>query len=185
MKKQRITKAALAVVLSVVIVGCNAAAIQQYINLAIQIALQVAQLAGASPLLAQKVSGDLGAANKFYNDMRAAGSAAQPGIAAQADAMFTAAEADLQLIFTSANINDPKVQAAVRASLAIAVTAIESARAIALANAPAPVVVALKTSVRVVPIVGLVVPSDKRLKPDQLKSLYNHTVSAFPAAQIK
>jgi hypothetical protein len=181
-------KSILAVALSVMLVcsACNAATVQAYIQLAIQIALQVAQLAGVSPVLAQKVSGDLAEANAVYNDMLKADKAAQPGLAAKADALFTTAEADLQAIFTAFAIPDPtgKIQAGVRASLAIAVTAIESARAIAIANAPAPVAAALRTAVRVVPIVGAVVPDSKALRPAQLKALYNHTVAAFPNAQL-
>lgn len=185
MKTKRISKVALALVLSVSLAACNAATVQAYITLAIQIALQVAQLAGVSPVLAQKVSGDLAAAQAIYSDMAKASAAAQPGLASQCDALFTTAEADLQLIFTTANIADPKIQSAVRASLAIAITAIESARAIAIANAPAPVAAALRTAVRAVPIVGAVVPDSKALRPAQLKALYNHTVAAYPAAQLK
>src|SRR6266850_1154215 len=121
MLKHRIPKGILALALSaaVLVSACDAAKIQQYINLAVQIALQIAQLAGVSPQAAGAVSADLAQAQKLYSDLAAADAAARPGILSQMDAELTTAQADLQNIFTLSHINDLKMQGVIRASLAI------------------------------------------------------------------
>jgi len=184
MLKHRIPKGILALALSAALLvsACNAATVQAYINLAVQIALQIAQLAGVSPQAAGAVSADLAQAQKLYGDLSAADAAARPGILSQIDAELTTAQADLQNIFTLSHINDPKMQGVIRASLAIGITAIESARAIMLGSQPAPnpVVRAARLA-----LPGVVVPKGKALSPAQLKSLYNETVANYPKARLK
>jgi hypothetical protein len=171
--------------LTLVLSSCNAATIQAYINLAVQIALQIAQLAGAPSSLAQKVAGDLATANKLIADYKAADATAKPGLANQIDVYLTVAQTDLQNIFTSVNIVDPKLQGVIRASLAIGITVVESIRTIALANAPAPIVKAAKRTASVMPFPSVLVPKGKSLTPAQLKDLYNKTVANYPTAQLK
>jgi hypothetical protein len=186
MLKHRIPKGILAAALTaaavLVVSACNAAAVQAYINLAVQIALQIAQLAGVSAQAAGAVSADLAVGQKLYNDLAAADAAARPGILSQIDAELTTAQADLQNIFTLSHINDPKLQGVIRASLAIGITAIESARAIMLGNQPAPNPIVKAARVA---LPGVVVPKGKALTPAQLKSLYNDTVANYPQARLK
>lgn len=158
--------------------GCNAANIQAYVNLAAQIALQVAVLAGAPPAVAARVAGDLAKAQKLIADYQAASAAGKPGLAAEVDAALNVAQADLNDIFVAARIGDPKLQAVIRAALAIGITAIESIRALALKNAPPLVKVTLRAK-------GIVVPKGQVLTPAQLKAQYNQAVAAYPEAQLK
>jgi hypothetical protein len=185
--KRKFSTMVLAVTLSlslVVSLGCNAQTIQAYINLAVQIALQVATLAGVPPALANQVAADLAIVEKLITDYNAAAVGAKPGIASQIDTALNTAQADLGGIFTAAHIADPKLQATIQAALAIGITAIESIRAIALANAPVTPATAVKATVRAV-TPGIILPKRKVMTPAQLKALYNSTVSAYPQAQLK
>ena len=78
--KVRLSKVTLATVLSIVLLtgACNAATVQAYISLAVQIALQIAQLAGAPPAAAGKVLADLTMAQRLYADFAKADTAAKP-----------------------------------------------------------------------------------------------------------
>jgi len=165
----------------VMVIGCNSATVQAYINLATQIALQVAVLAGAPQTQADRVSGDLAKGEALYNSLAKADVAARPGVFSQIDAVMVQAEADLTDIFALSHIANPKLQGDIRAALAIGVTAIESARAIMLGKQPAPNPIA--AAVRVALPRG--VTQSKRMSPGQLKGLYNLTVADYPQAQIK
>ena len=180
-----IRRKSLAVFLAVVVVfamACNAATVQAYINLAVQIALQVAQLAGLPASSANVVSGDLTQAETLYNSLATADAAAKPGIVTQIDAVLTTAEADMQGIFALGHIASPALQGTIRAALAIGITAIESVRTIMTgSSAPANPV----TAVARVALPRGVVPEKARMSPKQLKDLYNSTMAAYPQAKIK
>src|SRR5271155_2721228 len=171
-----IHRKSLAVFLAVVVVfamACNAATVQAYINLAVQIALQVAQLAGLPASSANVVSGDLTQAETLYNSLATADAAAKPGIVTQIDAVLTTAEADMQGIFTLGHIANPALQGTIRAALAIGITAIESARAIMTGTQPPanPVTAAARVA-----LPGGIGPKPKTMTPAQLKALFNETV---------
>lgn len=179
---RKVSKVGLAGVLAlaIVIVGCSAAAIQAYITLAANIALQVAVLVGAPQAKADVVSADLAVAQKLFTDLRNAKASAQPGIVAQLDAELTAAQGDLSAILAAAQIKDPNKIKAANAGLAIAIVAVESLRAEMLKGAPSPVVVAVKAA-----LPGIVIPKSSVASPKQLKALYNSAVASYPQAAIK
>ncbi len=154
--------------------SCSAATAQAYINLAVGIALQIAQLAGLSPSAAGQVSGDLAVVNKFIADYKAADANAKPGILAEIDTYLTTAENDLMAILTASHVTDPKKQEAIRAGIAIAVTAVESIRALEGAHPNA-----VARAARTVPGVP-----KRSGSPAQLKNLYNQTVRDYPQAQL-
>lgn len=158
--------------------ACNASTVQAYINLAVQIALQVAGLAGLNPTVANTVSGDLAKAEKLWGDFQKADQAAKPGLYNQVDATLTQAETDLNEIFDLGHVKDAKLQGVIRAALAIGVTAIESARTIMLGKTGTnPVTAAARVT-----LPGSVVKG--KMTPAQLKALYNLTVSDYPQAQL-
>jgi len=166
--------------LSLVVDGCNAATIQAYINLAVQIALQIAQLAGASKSAADKVAVDLASVDKLINDYSAADVTAKPSLYNEVDNLLTVAQNDLNDIFILSSVKDAKRQNVIRAALAIGVTAIESIRAIALKKAGP------TTASRVAHTITLgTVAGPKIQSPAQLKQLYNLTVADYPQAQLK
>jgi hypothetical protein len=179
----RLSRLLLHLVLSCLLIlsssGCNASAIQAYINLAVQIALQIAQLAGASKSAADKVAVDLASVDKLINDYNAADATAKPGLYNQVDELLTVAQYDLSNIFVLASIKDAKTQNVIHAALAIGVTAIESIRALALKK------VGPTVAGRVVYTITLGTKDGPKIQsPAQLKELYNLTVADYPTAQL-
>jgi hypothetical protein len=178
-------KKSIAVVLAVVMVlgACNAATIQAYINLAVQIALQIAQLAGAPRSAADKVSADLAEVNKLIADYNAADANAKSGLYNEIDRLLTVAQQDLSDIFVLTSVKDAKTQQVIRAALAIGVTAIESIRAIALKKAGPTVAGRVTRSAQRTITLGQT-GGEKIQSPAQLRALYNVTVADYPQARL-
>jgi hypothetical protein len=160
--------------------ACNAATIEAYINLAVQIALQIAQLAGAPKSAADKVAADLASVNKLINDYNAADATAKPTLYSEIDTLLTVAQTDLSDIFALSSVKDAKTQQVIRAALAIGVTAIESIRAIVLKKAGPTVAGRVAHTVTLGTTNGAKIQS-----PAQLKALYNVTVTDYPAAKLQ
>jgi hypothetical protein len=177
-------KIAVVVLSALLLVSCNASQVQAYINLAIGIALQVAKLAGLSPTSADRVSADLAVANKLIADYRHADATSKPGKLAEIDTALNVAENDLSDLLSAARVSDPKLQSAIRASISIAITAVESIRALENAKPSSPVAVAAKAAIAVMPGSGALPANRDRLAPEKLKELYNLAVSDYPQAQL-
>jgi hypothetical protein len=176
---------AVVLVLALALMACNAATIEAYINLAVQIALQVAQLAGLSVQAASQVTADMALVTKLINDYKAAPASDKTSAAGKVNEALNVAEQDLQALLAACHITPgSKLGTTITASIAIAITAVESIRTIALGNQPAPVATAAARTARVV-LPGGVVPKSKAVSPAQLKALYNKTVAAYPQAGIK
>lgn len=175
---------AVVLVFAFVLGACSAATIQAYINLAVQIALQVAQLAGAPKAAADKVAADLATVNKFVADYKAADVNAKPGKLAELDTYLTVAQADLGDILTAAQVKDPKIISAARSGIAIAIVAVESIRTLALQQGGAKVAQAAARTARVI-LPGGVTPKSATLTPAQLKNAYNLAVVDYPQAAVK
>lgn len=181
LQKSPVQKVFPAIFLAVVLTAsCNASQIQAYINLAVQIALQVATLAGAPPSAAAKVSSDLASVNKLIADYNAADTSSKSGKLQEIDSLLTVAENDVSDIANVAAIKDPKVLQDIRSALAIAVTAIESIRALEVKGTPTNPV----KRVASVSFPGAVAPKPLLATPEQLKALYNLTVSNYPGAKL-
>ena len=178
---QRRSKTLAVLMSAVLLVGaCNASVVQAYINLAVQIALQIAQLAGAPKSAADKVAVDLASVNKLINDYNAADVTAKPSLYNEIDRLLTLAQTDLGDIFTLASVKDSKTQSVIKAALSIGITAVESIRALTLKKAG-------PTSMsRTLHAVTLGTTNGSKIQsPAQLKELYNLTVADFPTAQLK
>lgn len=161
--------------------SCNTSQVQAYINLAVQIALQVATLAGAPPSAAARVSSDLASVNKLISDYNAADSLTKTSKLQQIDSLLSVAESDVTDIANVASIKDPKVLQDIKSALSIAVTAIESIRSLEIKGTPT-------NAARVtasVALPGAVAPKPLLASPKQLKNLYNMTVSNYPGAKLQ
>jgi hypothetical protein len=186
-------KSALAVVigLALTVMACNAATVQAYITLAVQIAVQIAQLAGVPASMATQVSTDLATAQGLIAAYNSAPAADKVTAAGKVDTALTVAQNDLTAILAASHVASRDLQGTIQAGLAIGITAIEGIRAIAIANTPAPVVAQVAhasaaTARAVLPgATQVIVPKGTSTTPAQLKALYNRTVKNYPQAQLK
>lgn len=167
--------------MTVLLAGCNAATVQAYVNLAVNIALQIAVLAGAPQSTATKVSADLAVVDKLITDIAAATAAAKPGKLAELDAVLNIAQADLHAILDAAQVHDPRIIAVATASIAIAITALESIRALAVKTTSAKVANVMRSAA---PVPSVLMPKGTVSSPSQLKAQYNAVVAAYPGAHI-
>lgn len=172
-----------AIILAVALTAsCNVSTVQAYINLAVNIALQVASLAGLPATAVTQISADTATANKYISDLSSATALAEPKTLAKVDAALTATENDLTALLNAARVVDPAKQKAIQASIGIAVTAIESLYQLENAKQPS---VASQVARKTASVLTAGAMPKRTLSPSQLKSLYNQTVSAYPSAQLK
>lgn len=189
--RHRVSKMAVAVTMATILVmGCNAGAVQAYANLAVKIAIQVATLCGAPKSATDRVSADVAKAEALYGDLTKAAAVAKPGILSQIDAELTTAQTDLNSILSLAQVRDPKVISAVQAGLAIGIMAVESIRTIAAQSvggkgAVATVVSATARAGEVILPGGVSAGKNKPLSPKQLKAAFNNALAEFPQAQLR
>lgn len=171
--------------LAIFVASCNAGAVQAYINLAVQIAIQVAQLAGAPQQVSDKVAADLATANKLFADYKAADAAAKPGKLNEVDTYLTIAQKDLDDILAFVGVKDEKTQKAVRTGIAIAIMAVESVRALEVSKGVGGSLKGAVSTTARVALPGGVTPNSKTISAAQLKAQYNAAVAEFPQAQLR
>lgn len=180
--KRKVSAVLMSLLLVIAVAGCSAAEVQAYITLIANIALQVAQLAGLSPAIATTVTNDLAVVNKAISDYNAAPASSRVGLAGVVDTALNTLKLDLGALLSAARVVDANKQAAINTAISIAITAVESLRALALQNAPANV---QSAAVKVMKASAPSVLISKPMKPAQLKALYNNAVAAYPQAHLR
>lgn len=135
MKQYKIVLLALVLCLSITITACSVSqfdAVLNEIGPAITTILEIVAIIKGVPAntsLPAKVAADVTAIENLDNSLNSALASAQPGIEGDIHAGFSVLNADLNSVFTLAQVSDPSTQAKITALVSLAQTAVGIAEA--------------------------------------------------------